>query len=91
MKQEPKLQKAPLSNLSPFYRTLQDVVFVLEHGKEKYQDDYNWKEYESRKDIDAALRHILDQAENPLDHETERPALTHAICRLLFANEKLYD
>lgn len=83
-------KKPPLYRLSKFRKTLERVVTVLEFGEEKYKNDLNFLSYPAEKDLDAALRHLFKVSEGP-DEETGELHTVHAICRLLFATEKLLD
>lgn len=77
------------------WRTLEEVVRVLEHGAAKYGAD-NWRKVPDarRRYADAAMRHFVpylraliageDTADINKDAETGLHHLAHAVCCLLF-------
>ena len=86
---ENKSPKPPLYRLLKFKRTLESVAYILEYGEQKHDVDENWKKYPYQDDLSACLRHLTKFESK--DPETNEWHTAHAICRLLFANEKLLD
>lgn len=78
---KPKLSMIPIDVKA-------EVAKVLEFGADKYGRD-NWSECEdSRRYIDAALRHIDAYVSGEiLDKESGRNHLAHAITNLMFVYE----
>ncbi len=65
---------------------LEEVVEVLTHGANKYDDD-NWKYVERplERYYAAAMRHLITWKKGQsLDNESNKSPLAHAICDLLF-------
>jgi hypothetical protein len=65
---------------------LEDVVYVLTLGAQKYAAD-NWQKVPNaeRRYLSAAFRHLVARAKGEvLDPETGKPHLAHAVCCLLF-------
>jgi hypothetical protein len=91
LKDQSMSEKPEMSRLCRFFPVLSDVVFVLEYGEEKHKDNLNWKSYPVSKDTDAALRHIFLGFTEGLDPETGKHHFIHAICRLLFAIQKIKE
>lgn len=76
--------------IAQFYEDLGVCNEVLEMGAKKYGRD-NWKKGRSPEDIqrykNAALRHIFASMNGePIDAESGRPHLYHALCSLLFVS-----
>lgn len=68
------------------YAAIEEVVYVLTAGAEKYDDD-NWRHVPQAKDryFSAAMRHLVAwKLGEERDPETELSHLAHAVCCLLF-------
>ena len=78
-------KEKPRWDLLP-YREVEEVVKVLTHGAEKYEDD-NWKYVEPgyNRYFAATMRHlVLWKLGEKIDKDSRLNHLAHAICCLLF-------
>lgn len=73
----------PRHSLLPF-AGLEAVTRVLEYGASRY-GDHNWREVDSARYVDAALRHLFAYCRGECyDKESGQPHLAHAATNLLF-------
>ncbi len=68
---------------------IKEIAKVREYGVEKYHDPDNWQKVEEERFIDAMLRHILAEMEDPagVDKESGLPHLSHVACNVAFILE----
>ena len=69
------------------------VEKVRAYGNAKYHDPNNWKQVESQRFWDAAVRHIVAAWDDytEIDPESGLPHIYHAMCNLAFLAERMED
>jgi hypothetical protein len=68
-----------------FYHLVMDMTTVMEFGKDRYGRE-NWALGGSVLHIlTACARHLTNWMNDPLDHETKKSHLVHALCNICFA------
>ena len=67
------------------------VEKIRAYGNEKYHDPNNWKQVESQRFWDAAVRHIVAAWDDytAIDDESGLPHIYHAMCNLAFLAERM--
>ena len=67
------------------------VEKIRAYGNEKYHDPNNWKQVESQRFWDAAVRHIVAAWDDytAIDPESGLPHIYHAMCNLAFLAERM--
>jgi hypothetical protein len=76
---------------APLWKPLEQVVLVLEHGRDKY-DAHNWQHVKDPNGsparlryTDALQRHLIDHWEGvKTDEDSGLPVLAHLVCDALF-------
>lgn len=67
------------------------VEKVRRYGNEKYHDPQNWKQVESQRFWDAAVRHMVAAWDDytAIDTESGLPHIYHCMCNLAFLAERM--
>lgn len=68
------------------------IAHVREYGNKKYHSPDNWKKVDTRRYVDALLRHTIRVAEDidSIDPESGLPHLWHCACNLAFIIQQMY-
>lgn len=79
--------KPPLHLVPP--EIVRDIARVREFGNKKYGESESWRRVVPERYIDAAYRHMIAFAENPvsIDEESGMPHLWHLACNVAFLCE----
>jgi len=69
------------------------VEKVRLYGLKKYKDPQNWKQVESQRVWDAAVRHMVAAWDDytAIDPESGLPHIYHCMCNLAFLAERMED
>ena len=67
------------------------VEKIRAYGNAKYHDPNNWKQVESQRFWDAAVRHMVAAWDDytAIDDESGLPHIYHAMCNLAFLAERM--
>lgn len=72
---------------------IREIARIRMYGTEKYKDPDNWKNVETRRYVNAMLRHALAFWADPngVDIESGLPHLSHLACNVAFLCERMED